>query len=170
MRRMLSPCCPRAASGHAAAAPRSVMNSRRLMPSMGVSYEADLNRFRSRGRRQSPPISTRRIAPRRSRKQPAAMRNFRSLDRPVLGPLRGHNLKEARCAGAAKLLPSRRDRNRNARGTHDGWRKVPRFPRKDRRRRDMRRSRGADQCARDSEPGDAPSFVEMVSGRCHRCY
>jgi hypothetical protein len=30
-------CCERAASGHAAAPPRSVMNSRRFMSSMGTS-------------------------------------------------------------------------------------------------------------------------------------
>ena len=36
MRRMRSPCCARAASGHAAAAPpSSVMNSRRPMLDMG---------------------------------------------------------------------------------------------------------------------------------------
>ena len=32
MRRIRSPCCARAASGHAAAPPSSVMNSRRFMP------------------------------------------------------------------------------------------------------------------------------------------
>src|SRR5215472_5760938 len=38
IRRFLSACCPRAASGHAAAAPpSSVMNSRRLMSDMGSS-------------------------------------------------------------------------------------------------------------------------------------
>ena len=31
MRRTRSPCCARAASGHAAAVPRDVMNSRRLI-------------------------------------------------------------------------------------------------------------------------------------------
>ncbi len=37
MRRIRSGCCARTASGHAAAAPpRSAMNSRRLMPDMGV--------------------------------------------------------------------------------------------------------------------------------------
>jgi len=35
MRRIRSACCARAANDHAAAAPTSVMNSRRLMPSMG---------------------------------------------------------------------------------------------------------------------------------------
>jgi hypothetical protein len=34
MRRIRSRCCARAASGHAAALPRNLMNSRRLMPSM----------------------------------------------------------------------------------------------------------------------------------------
>src|SRR6266481_7293898 len=32
----IAACCARAASGHAAAPPRSAMNSRRLMPSMGT--------------------------------------------------------------------------------------------------------------------------------------
>src|SRR5215831_14248973 len=35
MRRMRLPCCAPAASGHAAAPPRSVMNSRRLISSIG---------------------------------------------------------------------------------------------------------------------------------------
>src|SRR5262249_53671904 len=35
MRRTRSPCCARAASGHAAAPPRRVMNSRRLISSIG---------------------------------------------------------------------------------------------------------------------------------------
>jgi hypothetical protein len=32
----MAACCPRAASGHFAAAPRSVMNSRRLMSDIGL--------------------------------------------------------------------------------------------------------------------------------------
>src|SRR5262245_29965348 len=36
MRRIAPPCCARAASGHAAAPPRSVMNSRRLKSNMGI--------------------------------------------------------------------------------------------------------------------------------------
>ena len=43
MRRIRSPCCARAASGHAAAAPpMSVMNSRRFMPNMGSPFPCRL--------------------------------------------------------------------------------------------------------------------------------
>jgi hypothetical protein len=40
MRRNRSPCCARAASGHAAAPPSIVMNVRRVMPSIGLPPSA----------------------------------------------------------------------------------------------------------------------------------
>src|SRR5262245_42327598 len=48
MRRILSPCCARTASGHAAAPPRAAMNSRRLMAACSFDHLVGAGQQRGR--------------------------------------------------------------------------------------------------------------------------
>jgi hypothetical protein len=56
MRRIRSPCCARAESGHAAAPPRSVMNSRRLMTGLPFRHFGHITSTATAARR--PPRQT----------------------------------------------------------------------------------------------------------------